>query len=50
MGGVITSGARLGVMDMTSSWASANQVVLEEVNTDEKSNEITAMLRLLQRG
>ena len=33
---------------MVSAWASANQVVLGQVKTDEKSNEITAIPKLLR--
>ncbi len=33
---------------MVSAWASANRVVLGQVKTDSKSNEITAIPRLLQ--
>lgn len=33
---------------MVSAWASANQIVLGQVKTDEKSNEITAIPKLLQ--
>ena len=32
---------------MVSAWASANQIVLGQVKTDEKSNEITAIPKLL---
>lgn len=33
---------------MVSAWASANELVLGQVKTDEKSNEITAIPKLLQ--
>ena len=33
---------------MVSAWASANECVLGQVKTDEKSNEITAIPKLLQ--
>ncbi len=33
---------------MVSAWASANQMVLGQVKTDEKSNEITAIPKLLR--
>lgn len=33
---------------MVSAWATANKVVLAQVKTDEKSNEITAVPRLLE--
>ncbi len=33
---------------MVSAWATANQMVLGQVKTDEKSNEITAIPRLLE--
>src|SRR5204862_7729465 len=35
-------------LHVVSAWASANRVVLGEVMVDEKSNEITAIPRLLQ--
>ena len=33
---------------MVSAWASANSLVLRQVKTDEKSNEITAIPQLLK--
>jgi len=41
---------RLGkaAIHMVSAWASANRLVLGQVKTDEKSNEITAIPKLLQ--
>ena len=33
---------------MVSAWASANRLVLGQVKTDEKSNEITAIPELLK--
>ena len=35
-------------LHMVSAWASANRLVLGQVSTDEKSNEITAIPRLLE--
>ena len=37
-----------GTIDMVSAWATANRLVLGQVKVDEKSNEITAILQLLQ--
>jgi len=36
------------MIDIVSAWAGANQLVLGEVKVDEKSNEITAIPKLLQ--
>jgi len=41
-------GARREAIDVVSAWASTNQLVLGEVKVDEKSNEITAIPKLLQ--
>jgi predicted transposase YbfD/YdcC len=35
-------------IDMVSAWATANQIVLGQVKVDEKSNEITAIPKLLR--
>jgi len=35
-------------LHMVSAWASANRLILGQVSTDEKSNEITAIPRLLE--
>jgi predicted transposase YbfD/YdcC len=37
-----------GFIHMVSAWSAANRVVLGQVKTDEKSNEITAIPRLLE--
>lgn len=37
-----------GFVHMVSAWSAANRVVLGQVKTDEKSNEITAIPRLLE--
>ena len=37
-----------GALHLVSAWASANTLTLGQVSTEEKSNEITAILRLLQ--
>src|SRR5713226_2840633 len=36
-------------MHLVSAWATANQLVLAQVNVDDKSNEITALPQLLQQ-
>ncbi|MBK1733650.1 ISAs1 family transposase [Thiococcus pfennigii] len=41
-------GAGLGPLHMVSAWAVANRVVLGQVATEAKSNEITAIPRLLE--
>lgn len=41
-------GARREAIDIISAWAGANQLVLGEVKVDEKSNEITAIPKLLR--
>ncbi|MFE8033018.1 ISAs1 family transposase [Thiohalocapsa marina] len=41
-------GAGLGALHLVSAWASANRVVLGQVATEAKSNEITAIPRLLE--
>jgi predicted transposase YbfD/YdcC len=45
-----TAGRESGkaAINVVSAWASANQVVLGQVKVDDKSNEITAIPRLLQ--
>lgn len=37
-----------GAIHMVSAWASANRLVLGQVKVNEKSNEITAMPKLLK--
>ena len=37
-----------GVLHLVSAWASANTLTLGQVSTEEKSNEITAVPRLLE--
>jgi predicted transposase YbfD/YdcC len=37
-----------GAIDMVSAWATANRIVLGQQKVDEKSNEITAIPKLLQ--
>ena len=37
-----------GALHLVSAWASANSLTLGQVSTEEKSNEITAIPRLLQ--
>lgn len=41
-------GAGLGALHMVSAWATENRVVLGQVATEAKSNEITAIPRLLE--
>ena len=41
-------GAGLGMLHMVSAWAAENRLVLGQVATEEKSNEITAIPRLLE--
>jgi len=41
-------GVGKAAIDMVSAWATANHLVLGQVKVDEKSNEITAIPRLLQ--
>ena len=41
-------GVGKAAIDMVSAWASANRLVLGQVKVDEKSNEITAIPRLLE--
>lgn len=41
-------GAGLGALHMVSAWATENRLVLGQVATEEKSNEITAIPRLLE--
>ena len=41
-------GAGLGALHLVSAWASSNRVVLGQVATEAKSNEITAIPRLLE--
>jgi predicted transposase YbfD/YdcC len=41
-------GARREAIDIVSAWATSNELVLGEVKVDEKSNEITAIPKLLQ--
>jgi len=41
-------GAGLGALHMVSAWAADNRLVLGQVATEEKSNEITAIPRLLE--
>jgi predicted transposase YbfD/YdcC len=41
-------GVGKAAIDMVSAWASANHLVLGQVKVDEKSNEITAIPRLLE--
>ena len=41
-------GSNQAAIHMVSAWASANRVVLGQVKTDEKSNEITAIPELLK--
>ena len=41
-------GAGLGALHMVSAWATANRVVPGQVSTEAKSNEITAIPRLLE--
>jgi predicted transposase YbfD/YdcC len=38
----------IGFVHMVSAWSAANRVVLAQVKTEEKSNEITAIPRLLE--
>ncbi|MEM9815957.1 MAG: ISAs1 family transposase [Cyanobacteria bacterium P01_D01_bin.6] len=37
-----------GAIHMVSAWASQNRLVLGQVKVDRKSNEITAILKLLE--
>lgn len=37
-----------GVIHMVSAWANSNKLVIGQVKTEEKSNEITAIPELLQ--
>ena len=37
-----------GAMHLVSAWASTNTLTLGQVNTEEKSNEITAIPKLLE--
>lgn len=46
--GAIERGNRRSFVHMVSAFASANEVVLGQVKTNEKSNEITAIPRLLE--
>jgi predicted transposase YbfD/YdcC len=46
--GSTDAGIGQGALDIVSAWATANQLVLGEVKVDEKSNEITAIPKLLQ--
>ena len=41
-------GAGKGAIHLVSAWASANTLTLGQVKTEEKSNEITAIPRLLE--
>jgi hypothetical protein len=41
-------GYRLGALPLVSAWAGSNRVVLGQVATEAKSNEITAIPRLLE--
>lgn len=41
-------GARKGAIHMVSAWGSANGLVLGQLKTEEKSNEITAIPQLLE--
>ena len=42
------SGKNQGAIQMVSAWASQNNLVLGQVKVAEKSNEITAIPKLLQ--
>ena len=42
------SGAGKGAIHLVSAWASANTLTVGQVKTEEKSNEITAIPRLLE--
>jgi predicted transposase YbfD/YdcC len=46
--GSVDNGAGQAAMNIVSAWATANELVLGEVSVEEKSNEITAIPKLLK--
>ncbi|MCP4606424.1 MAG: ISAs1 family transposase [Proteobacteria bacterium] len=48
LGGICNRHSRKSAIHMVSAWAAENRIVLGQVKTEEKSNEITAIPELLE--